>query len=175
MICFRIVLFLFFCLAQNACQSQSRSQNLCQDPEFDKMVARTISFKTPVLSVEDLKGDYQQYMILDAREPEEYRLSHLPGARFIGYNNPDFTIVQHTDPDQPILVYCSIGYRSDKIGDRLRKMGFRNVYNLYGSIFEWANRGYPLTDSSGKPVNTIHGYNKKWSKWISNDTLSVSW
>ena len=41
--------------------------------------------------------------------------------------------------ESTIVVYCSVGYRSEKIAEELDKLGFTNVSNLYGGIFEWIN------------------------------------
>jgi hypothetical protein len=65
-------------------------------------------------------------------------------------------------------VYCSIGYRSEKIGEQLQKLGYKNVYNLYGSLFAWVNRGYEVVDINNKSTYTVHGYDAKWAKWITN-------
>ena len=66
-----------------------------------------------------------------------------------------------------IVVYCSIGYRSEKIGKKIKNLGFSRVYNLYGGIFEWSNRAYPLIDNQKKKTIKVHGYNQDWGKWLS--------
>jgi hypothetical protein len=85
-----------------------------------------------------------------------------------GFDHVDFQMLDTLPKDQPILVYCSIGFRSEKIARKLRKKGFKNVSNLYGSIFEWVNRGYPVVDSVGQPTPKIHTYNKSWGQWVDN-------
>jgi len=74
-----------------------------------------------------------------------------------------------------MVVYCSIGYRSEKIGEKLLRLGYKNVYNLYGSIFEWANEKYQLVGSNGKTTNRVHSYNKSWSKWVTNEEIKTVW
>ena len=44
----------------------------------------------------------------------------------------------------PTIVYCTIGARSETIGEKLKKNGFTNVYNLYGGIFEWKNADFKV-------------------------------
>jgi rhodanese-related sulfurtransferase len=114
-------------------------------------------------------------VILDAREREEYDVSHIPNALYFGYKKPQYDILDDVDKDEILIIYCSIGYRSEKLGEKLKKKGYKNVLNLYGSIFEWANEGYPLVDSNNQPTDRIHGYNKKWSKWVDNDELDVTY
>ncbi len=146
------------------------------NPEFDKKIDNLISYRVPVLSVEQvIKDSTRGFLFLDAREKDEFDVSHIPGARHIGYDNFDIDIINGVSRNTPILVYCSIGYRSDKIGGKLKKAGFSNVYNLYGSIFEWANQGHRLVDIGGQPTFKLHTYNKKWSKWVDNSRIEKVW
>jgi len=80
-------------------------------------------------------------------------------------------VVSDIDKETTLVVYCSIGYRSDKIGGQLKKAGFNRVFNLYGSIFEWVNRGYTVVDKAGHPTNRLHTYNKHWSRWVDNPKI----
>lgn len=117
----------------------------------------------------------KEFVLLDAREKEEFDISRITGARYIGYKKPDFAAVSDVDKDAPVLIYCSIGYRSEKIGKKLKKQGFTNVYNLYGSIFEWVNQGKSIVDSDGVKTKSIHTYNKKWSKWMINPDYEIKY
>jgi 3-mercaptopyruvate sulfurtransferase SseA len=80
-------------------------------------------------------------------------------------------MLDNIDKSTPILLYCSIGYRSEKVGEKILKMGFKDVTNLYGSIFAWANAGYELKNAKGETTNQIHTYNNEWAKWILNPKL----
>lgn len=103
-------------------------------------------------------------IFLDARKPEEYNVSHIAKAIRVGYN--DFTINKvPANKNSPIIVYCSVGYRSEKISEKLISAGYENVQNLYGGIFEWVNEGYPVQDSTGRTSN-VHAFNKDWGKWL---------
>jgi 3-mercaptopyruvate sulfurtransferase SseA len=59
-----------------------------------------------------------------------------------------------------------VGYRSGKIGEKLKKMGFTNVYNLYGGIFEWKNRGYEVHNNQNSVTDSVHAYNRAWSVFL---------
>ena len=104
--------------------------------------------------------------ILDSREEKEYEVSHLPKAQFIGFDNFDSRSVSLIQKTDTIYIYCSIGYRSEKIGERIQKLGFNNVFNLYGGIFSWVNSGYKIVDKNNRPTKEVHGYNKEWSKLL---------
>jgi hypothetical protein len=72
------------------------------------------------------------------------------------------------DKNTPIVVYCSLGIRSEQISERLNNMGYVNVKNLYGGIFEWKNKGYPVLDKNGKETDSIHIFSKHWGQWLIN-------
>ena len=147
----------------------------CQNSDFDKKVNSYLSYSAPVISVKEAHDKQTEYTFLDAREYNEFTVSHLPGAKYIGYDDFDIRNVSELNKDAKIVVYCSIGYRSEKIATKLRKQGYKNVYNLYGSIFEWANMGYDLKDKENKLTSTVHTYNKSWSKWLNSPTVKKTW
>ncbi len=137
------------------------------DKSFDKRLKELLTFDIPQIDVKEAHTKFGAVIFLDAREEEEYNVSHIPNAIHIGYKKFDEEAVVHLPKDSSLVVYCSVGYRSEKIGNRLEEMGFTNVRNLYGSIFEWVNNGYEVVDKSG-PVRKVHTYNKKWSRWVKN-------
>ena len=93
-------------------------------------------------------------------------MSHLKDAKHVGYNNFEMKSVKDIPLDQSIVVYCAVGYRSEKIAEKLVKAGYKNVSNLYGGIFEWVNEGNPVYDASGKPTAKIHTYSSNWAIWV---------
>jgi rhodanese-related sulfurtransferase len=107
-------------------------------------------------------------VILDAREPNEFNVSHISSAKNIGYNNfsTEEKQLQKLKKDSKIIIYCSIGIRSEKIGEKLKKAGFTNVQNLYGGIFEWKNKNYPIIDSTGIETERVHTFSKMWRKYL---------
>ena len=68
--------------------------------------------------------------------------------------------------DASIVIYCSVGVRSEKIGEKLIAAGYTNVKNLYGSIFEWVNEGNAVYNMNGKATNRVHAYSKTWGIWL---------
>ncbi len=84
-----------------------------------------------------LEGPKRESIILvDAREEEEFMISHISGAVNIPYKEGPSDYLKDVKPESVIVVYCSVGYRSSILARKLRKMGFREVYNLEGSIFK---------------------------------------
>ncbi|MGI9548031.1 MAG: rhodanese-like domain-containing protein, partial [Flavobacteriaceae bacterium] len=95
------------------------------------------------ISVDELAAN-SQFLILDTREKYEYDVSHLPGAQWVGYKSFSLDRMKTalSRMDTSIVVYCSVGVRSENIGEKFLDMGYTEVNNLYGGIFEWKNKGY---------------------------------
>ncbi len=94
------------------------------------------------LSTDDCKTYLEQAtekpLLLDVREPWEYRIVHLEESRLV----PMREILQATgslDPAQEIIVICHHGIRSRHIALYLENQGFTNVVNLSGGIDAWAH------------------------------------
>ncbi|MDA9555037.1 rhodanese-like domain-containing protein [Pelobium sp.] len=151
------------------CLSPFYTFSQVKNKDFKQMIDSMYSHTVPLISVDSLKHLKGVYL-LDTREKEEYEVSHLKNARNVGFIWFDMRKVYDIPKDATIVVYCSVGYRSEKIGEKLIKNGYHHVYNLYGSIFEWANEGNPLYKSNGIQTTEIHTYNKKWSKWVEKGT-----
>ena len=132
---------------------------------FGMMIDALISESVPVITCTELK-QMPQAIRLDARERKEFDVSHLPGARWIGYDNFDLKRVADLPKTAPLVIYCSVGVRSEKVGEKLKAAGYTNVQNLYGSLFEWVNQGNPVVDSTGRPTQRVHAYSRTWGIWL---------
>jgi rhodanese-related sulfurtransferase len=108
-------------------------------------------------------------LLLDARSPEEYAVSHLPGARRVNPDAQAYPALDSLDRDTPVVVYCSVGVRSGTVAKRLRRQGFTDVANLRGSIFRWANEGRPVV-RNGTRVRAVHPYDATWGRLL-DDSL----
>lgn len=154
---------LFLLLSCLSCISQN---------SVEEVLNRYNSHSVPYISVEKLKAIQQKdsVILLDAREPEEFQVSHLKNATYVGYKDFSAEEIQQqfSDKYQPIVVYCSLGVRSEKIGEKLQQLGYKNIQNLYGGIFEWKNNNYSVFTSENKETNKVHAYSRRWSKWLKN-------
>lgn len=126
--------------------------------------------QVPYISVEQLAMPKINLVILDAREFHEYKVSHLKDAIFVGYTGfeLDSLVKQLPNKNQDIVVYCSLGIRSEVIANKLKKAGYTNVKNLYGGIFEWKNKNFSIYNAQEKETDSIHAFSKDWSKWLKN-------
>jgi len=104
-------------------------------------------------------------VLLDARSPEEYAVSHLRGARRVPPDTSSVPALDTLPRDTAIVVYCSVGYRSARVATHLREQGFTNVANLQGSIFRWANEGRPVVRGDSV-VRAVHPYDETWGRLL---------
>lgn len=126
---------------------------------------------TAYIEADQLKGAISKndVIILDTRSREEYMVSHIPHAIWVGYEEFSLDKVTHLAKDTCIVVYCSVGYRSNQISKKLQEEGYSCVRNLYGGIFEWVNQGHTVY-ADGKKTDNIHPYSFKWGIWLSGGT-----
>jgi rhodanese-related sulfurtransferase len=154
-------LLLLMIISATSCTGQKRVQS----GSYNLMLKTLLSNSVDQISVDSLEQVQDRVILLDARSPEEYEVSHMHNARFVGYENFDSMAVAELDRDAEIVVYCAVGYRSEKIGEKLEEMDFKNVLNLYGGIFEWKNRGHEVVNHES-PTDTVHAYSKTWGMWL---------
>ena len=172
---FWLLFFNCFVITSTIVGQESIQAQICVDEKFDRKVRQLISGTVPVISPDGLKEVKTNSVLLDAREIDEYDVSHIKGALHAGYENFLLDPFLSLPRDTTIVLYCSVGYRSEKIGEEFLKAGFTNVYNLYGSIFEWVNQDNQVVDASGIPTNEVHTYNKTWSKWLNGNKAIKIW
>ena len=105
-------------------------------------------------------------VLLDARAPAEFAVSHLDGARRIDPEHPSAREIRALDRGARVVVYCSVGFRSAIIESWLHEQGFDDVYNLAGGLFEWANEGRPMIDGEGQSTDLVHPYDATWGRFL---------
>lgn len=141
----------------------------CAQKSFDEHVSGLYEGTVPLINAAELDTmNFENLYLLDTRNQEEFDISHLNGARMIDYEGFKKGDVKDIPRDAKVIVYCSVGYRSERIGEKLQKMGFSDVNNLYGGIFDWKNKGHEVLNQAGNPTDSVHTYNFSWSKWLTN-------
>lgn len=144
------------------------SQTICSQNSLDKLLKKYNTESVPYISVDSLKNISNDFVLLDAREKNEFKTSHLENAVFVGYDkfNLKKTIKKLPNKNAEIVVYCSLGVRSEDVAEQLKKAGYTNVLNLYGGIFEWKNLNQKVYNSKGIETEKVHAFSKEWSKWL---------
>ena len=139
------------------------------DSAYALMLKGIYKHTVPLLQPEQLFQELQKAgskpVLIDTRTSVEYKVSHLAGARFVGFEDFDVSQLKDVPKDTPLVVYCSVGARSEQIGEQLQQAGYKNVRNLYGGIFEWVNQGYPIYSKEGK-TEKVHAYSSTWGIWL---------
>lgn len=141
----------------------------CGQPTINKTLQRYNKGSVPYISAENVNGN-EDLVLLDTRKKVEFEVSHLPNAAWVGYRSFKLENIQEAYPDKktPIVVYCSVGVRSEDIGEKLLEAGYTEVKNLYGGIFEWKNQGYPVHTMEGEQTEQVHAYNRRWGRLLKN-------
>ena len=103
-------------------------------------IAKNIS---PSEAYQLLQGRGEDVFLLDVRTPGEFRNVRLDGAKLIPIDQL-LRRMQEVPKNKPILVYCEVGSRSSQVVGYMARTGFPEVYNLYGGIYAWEKKGFPV-------------------------------
>ncbi|MEO8288412.1 MAG: molybdopterin-synthase adenylyltransferase MoeB [Chloroflexota bacterium] len=79
----------------------------------------------------------ESMVLLDVREPNEWKIAHIEGAKLIPVNSVVDRASELSTADE-IVLYCKTGVRSARALNSLRDLGFRKLRNLKGGIIAWA-------------------------------------
>ncbi|WP_176723304.1 rhodanese-like domain-containing protein [Roseivirga misakiensis] len=103
--------------------------------------------------------------ILDVRDEIEYTVSHLKGA--VRYEEG---MLDDLEKNQPILVYCTVSLRSNKLAKRLQKQGFNQIYELKNGLIGWSNANMPMVDTQNSNTDEVHVYNRFFGTFLKKGT-----
>ena len=168
-----IASFLALFIVQSTAQTPT-TRPRSKSPKLDKTLRAMLHFSVPTISVDSLKK-MNDRILLDAREQKEFDVSHIPTAQYCGYDHFDPNVLARVPKDKKIVVYCSIGVRSEKIAEKIKAMGYTHVANLYGGQFEWVNTGNSAVDKTGSMTRKVHAYNRLWSIFLDGDKVEKVW
>ena len=157
-------------LAQTAWTAQAPQQRAVAEERW----AETLRFvretfpNVTQLSTEglaDLLGEDVDVVLLDARSQEEFATSHLRGAVRANSVREARRALKQRREKPIVVVYCSVGYRSSRLAQRLKARGVEDVFNLEGSLFKWANEGRPVYRGS-EQVRPVHPFDDDWGELL---------
>jgi sulfur-carrier protein adenylyltransferase/sulfurtransferase len=100
-----------------------------EEPALKEITPREVAQKLA-------RGD--DFDLIDVREPYEWEIARIEGARLVPLSTFPGAITQ-LDPSREIVVQCKVGGRSARAADALIAAGFRNVWNLAGGITRWSD------------------------------------
>lgn len=101
--------------------------------------ADVVSEVLPVDAYEAKLLENPGIQLVDVRTPKEFSNGHIKGARNIDFNSADFAqqLEKQLDKNQPVMLYCRSGKRSEKAARKMAELGFREVYDLQGGFLAW--------------------------------------
>ncbi len=145
-------------IENSADSSRMPTKSLTKHAKFDDFIKNKLNFYVPIISVNKFKDLYaaeENLIVLDTRSEFAFNTSHIPGAKRVGFQDFSTERVWNIDRNARIVVYCTVGAESEKVGKFLELMGFTNVENLYGSIIEWVNENGLVVDINGKHTRKV--------------------
>jgi sulfur-carrier protein adenylyltransferase/sulfurtransferase len=108
-------------------------ETFCQGaPDLTKAVPQI-----PVRELERRMNSGQPFVLLDVREPFEFEMARIVGARLIPLGELPARW-QELDREKEIFVFCHSGVRSERAAEFLRSAGFSKVANVAGGIDAWS-------------------------------------
>lgn len=161
----QLSVFVYFCWSGGLSLT---AQQKVQSFAYNAMLHTLLSHSVDEVGVQDVQNklnDGDRLVFLDARSRVEYNISHIKNAKWVGYENFSLDSMDGVSKKDEIVVYCSVGARSEEIALKLRNEGYENISNLYGGIFEWVNRLKPIYNEEGE-TRKIHAYSKTWGIWL---------
>jgi adenylyltransferase/sulfurtransferase len=84
----------------------------------------------------------EELEIIDVREPYEWQLGHIPGARLVPLDRISDEIPR-LDKRKETILYCKVGVRSMYAAHQLADAGVSDVRNLAGGILRWIDEVDP--------------------------------
>lgn len=129
----RNVNFLLILLFSLSCTTPKQKQPIIERLDVDAFEAKLNTLNNAFL--------------IDVRTPSEYKSGHIDGATNIDFNQVDQMKVafEKLDHNQPMLIYCAAGGRSNKTRILMAEMGFTQVYELSKGMSGWEAAGKPVS------------------------------
>ncbi len=116
-------------------------EQFCGMPAVEGIAPVAHSNGVPEITVSELKGyldGKRDFDLIDVREPQEYEIARIPGARLIPLGELPKR-VHELDSSREIVLHCKVGARSAKAGKLLYDAGFRKIKNVAGGIDAWSH------------------------------------
>jgi hydroxyacylglutathione hydrolase len=102
----------------------------------------------PLLDVDALRDQLGSLMVLDVREPFEFRHGHVAGARLLP-SGEAWSRLDEVPADRPLAVVCGDQARSATVASMLQRAG-HDVRLVMGGMVDWLERGYPIEREAAK-------------------------
>ena len=112
-------------------------------PETQIQITENITPEEAYILIQGNK-DNPNFVILDARTPEEFLGEYIENAINLDYYSDTFRDdLEKLDKNKTYLIYCRSGRRSENALNIMKELDFREVYNMLGGITKWKSEGLP--------------------------------
>ncbi len=113
----------------------------------------------PFEAAEEIEGG--DVVLIDTREPHEYREAHLEGAKLVP---PGLLVgeIASGAPDRSArtILYCRSGNRSAIAAAQLQELGYEDVASMAGGILAWQEQGLPVLAAQGMTAEQRDRYSR---------------
>jgi thioredoxin len=128
---------LFFVINISSCQNNSNG----------------VGGKLDVNSFEQNINADKSIQLIDVRTPSEYAEGFIGTAKNMDWNGDNFvTEASKLNKTKPVYIYCLAGGRSASAVNKLKEMGFTQVYDLKGGMNAWRNDDKPISVTGNEPL-----------------------
>lgn len=112
------------------------------------------------LSDQDLQKWYKNgvlsddVIIIDVREPGEYKREHIPGSRNVPVSrlkSADFS----ADKNKIAIFHCHSGNRTKLARDVILSLNFKDTYCLPGGLAQWVRCNMPVNRNKDAPIDIM--------------------
>src|SRR5882762_6600769 len=125
--------------------------------------ARQIIPEQPPAELKKRLDAGEPVVVIDVRDPDEYRDGSIEGANNISRGFLEFRVgTAAPEPTTPIVLYCQTGLRSMLAAKALHELGYQNVVNLQGGYQKWAQSGLPVVKDVPMTPDQIQRYSRHY-------------
>jgi rhodanese-related sulfurtransferase len=108
--------------------------------------------------------NHDQAIVLDLRDIEAFRQSHIVNAKNIPYAHTDKIDQLEKYKTKPLILICARGLQSSSLAVKLRQQGFTNVRVLTGGITAWKTASLPLIKEKKETKKALKKNHNKQDK-----------
>ncbi|SMF96693.1 Rhodanese-related sulfurtransferase [Methylomagnum ishizawai] len=115
--------------------------------DFIESLTRKHKTVSPIEAVALMNDDHT--LVLDVREPNEFDQGHIEGARNVPLAKLESALELEPHKQNPVIVTCQSGTRSQPACKQLLAQGFTQVFELSGGMLAWEDQKLPVTRKRG--------------------------
>jgi rhodanese-related sulfurtransferase len=99
-----------------------------------------MDYEIPPEEVKTKFDQHEEFTLIDVREPWEFEVARIAGAKLVPMGDIPSRAHQEFDPDDHIVVVCHHGVRSMNVTAWLRQQGFEKAQSMRGGIDAWSRQ-----------------------------------